>query len=156
MYSLKTPSPSQFTALSRAFTDQLAESKIEMSDRRQVTAYILGRIVGGSLPVFDMAGPNIAANTFREQFLPTVKAYLGRVAEAVTIDQDLAIIGTYFEWVRRSSAAFPQRPALTNDRLEAHAYGNEQQTAVLSQVAKKYCDLNLNWTLASLLTETGA
>lgn len=155
MYTLKVPSQSDFTALNRAFNDFLNENKVEMKDRRLITAYALGRIVGGSLPVSDMATREIRTRTFREQQLPQVKAFLDKLGEAVIIDHELVIIGSFMEWCRRSSVAFPPSPRLSDEQSNGDEYGYQQQTAVLLNASKAYPCLELSWTIGNLLTQQG-
>lgn len=155
MYTLKVPAQSEFTQLNRAFNTYLNDNKIEMKDRRLVTAYTLGRIVGGSLPVFDMATRDIRSRTFREQLLPNVKAFCDRLGEAMIIDHELVIIGSFMEWCRRSSVAFPMVPRISDEALDGDEYGYQQQTAVLSVVMKTYPNLTLDWVVGDLLTQKG-
>ena len=155
MYTLKAPNQSQFSELSKAFNDFLTCNKVEMSDRRSVTAYALGRIIGGSLPVFDMPGPHVRSKTFRDQYLPMVKAWLGRVGEGLVIDHELAIIGGFQEWVRRSLIAFPAMPALTDEQSSASEWGAEQQTAALQAVVRQYPKLELGYVIPTLLVTRG-
>lgn len=155
MYTLKIPAQSDFTALNRAFNTHLNDNKVEMKDRRLVTAYTLGRIVGGSLPVSDMATRDIRSRTFREQLLPNVKAFLDKLGEAIIIDHELVIIGSFMEWCRRSSVAFPMVPRITDEELNGDEYGYQQQTAVLANIIKAYPNLQLDWVVGDLLTQKG-
>ena len=155
MYALNALSPSKYTELNRAFSEFLSSNKVEMTDRRAVSAYVIGKVVGGSLPVADVNGDNTKADVFRQQHLQGIKTWLGRICEAVTIDHELAITGAFFEWSQRCSVAFPAEPDLAPFNRGLGRYGSEQQTAVIAQICKRYPDLQLGFLISSLLTVKG-
>lgn len=155
MYTLKVPSPSEFTALSKAFSEMLAENKIDMIDRRNATAYVLGKIVGDSLPVFDMTGGNMATKVWRENYLTNIKTWLGRVSEAVVIDHEMAIMCAYHVWQSRCEAAFPVCAQLHGEEAGCNFTGWVALPGGMAAIVSKYPAMRLGLSLGSLLTVRG-
>lgn len=154
MYTLKSPSASQYVELGRAISEMLLNKKIEMIDRRNVTALYLGTIAGGSLPVTDGHYKAIS-EIYRTQHLPAIKQWLGRLAEAVSIDIDLALIAAYNRYALRCSVAYPQRATLSVGTEEGYAQGMVEQLGLFKKLLVRYPDLRdeVQWSIRSLITQ---
>lgn len=155
MYTLKTPSPSNFSELSKVINNFLVENKVDMVDRRNVTAYMIAKVVGGSLPVSELANQRVSAAAWRDMHLAAIKAYLGRLREAVTLDTDLILMGAYHEWIRRCLVAFPSEPCLENSGVGGLGSVNGWATGegTFTAVINKYPNLAMSWVLINHLVQ---